>query len=63
MAGALKQQDGRRAPGRSSVSLLRTWRAAPDKWWKHGLAQVALPGFVPLKSLFWFYCKVKADWY
>lgn len=63
MAGALKQRDGRLAPGRSSVSLLRTQTAALDKWWKHGLAQVALPGFVLHKSLLRFYWKVKADWY
>lgn len=65
MAGASRQWGGSPDPGPLSFSLPRTRRAAPGKRCKHGLAQVVWPErcFLPFKSLFWFCCKVKADWY
>ena len=63
-AGASRQQGASLDPGHSSFSLLRTRRAAPDKRWKRGLAQVAWPQHCCLqfKRLFWFCGKVKTNW-
>lgn len=67
MAGASRQRGISPDPGSLSFSLPRTRRAALDKRCKHGLAQVVWPElcFLPLKSLFWFCCKVKTNeyWY
>lgn len=64
VAGALSPPGASLDPGPSWCRLPRAGRAARDRRWRHGPAQVAGPQLcsLPTRSLSWAGCKVRSNW-